>query len=469
MRFFYFLIISFCILQMPSTNAALAVTVPSNIATCSEINGTSDMEIGVSGLGSISSPVRLQQGDMITFTWQITETYGYADRLEFFWTSEVSPGDTILNVVPIAASGNITPVLTFTAPASAAYGFGYNFLDNPGMSSLDTTLLTSCISGGIQSHAQAAQAANLASNVLQAQTNNLITGRIRQISTTRVRGSQIPAQTPNANANQNQGKNAGAPDYDNGFWANMSLTYAREDHPAAAFSGIQGSAVVGLDTRLGDELLAGIAANLEYATLSRENNVMQFSSTGLGLSPYVSYQLDDVFSLSALGNITYTQNHSGFNTGTQIDQDAIRWHAEIQGDAFWVWGNWALLTGLGLGYGQTHLLETRDSNGLLVASRQTRLGSVDLTLQPSYYWEYGAELALEPYLLNQYTYDFSMTKISTQADQPRHPNDQDAFRLGVGLNIFGSNFYSGNIEASTILGRDHYNEANITGNVRIQF
>lgn len=439
--------------------------------SCAEVNGTSDSESGTSLSPNPSDPVTMQAGDQITFTWVMTEIGGYADRIQFS-VMDITAGTplAILSTFNLAANGTISPVVSFTATSDSVYGFAYEMLDNPAMTTLNTTISTSCLSVGIakQNHQDAVQSANQISNIQQQQTNNLVTGRIRQLSQqgkhTSTPNRSVPEFRPDTS-----GQNAGAPDYNNGLWGNLALTHSQDRHQASAYSGIQGSAVIGLDTRMDESLLVGGAINLEYASLSRNNNQMQLSSSGIGMSPYISYQIDDIFSLSSLANITYTNNHSGFNNGTQIDQGAVRWSFSLQGDGFWSWDNWGLLAGLGLSYGQTHLLATKDNNGIDVIGQTTRLGTAQLTLQPSYYWQYTEDLGLEPYLLTQYNYDYSMTKVSTTATERVHPNDQDSFRLGIGMNLFGSNFYSGNVEASTVLGRDDYTEANITGNIRVRF
>ena len=452
------------------------------------MDGTSKSETGRTGF-SYPTPGRVQMlaGQQIRFTMSMTETAGHSDNIQF---SMLNNGITSsLGIVHLAANGTISLVVSFTAPAYGRYNFRYN----SGITTLNTTISTSCgianpnypdgvqvanphhqdaIQSTSQNHQDAVQSANHVSNIQQQQTNNLVTGRIHQLSkNVRPNNSSnrsLPEFQPET-SDQNAGANAGAPNYSNGLWGNLAMTHSQDRHQASAYSGIQGSAVIGLDTRMTDSLLIGAAINMEYATLSRNNKQMQFSSSGLGLSPYISYQIDDIFSLSSLANITYTNNHSGFSNGARIDQESVRWNFALQGDGFWNWDNWGLLAGLGLSYGQTHLFATKDNNGIDVTGQTTRLGTAQLTLQPSYYWQYNRDLGLEPYLLSQYNYDYSMTKISTSATQSSHPNDQDAFRLGIGLNLFGSNFYSGNIEASTVLGRDNYSEASISGNIRVQF
>ena len=455
------------LISFPSLTKKAHASYPS----CAEVNGTSDSETGTILSPNPSDPVTMQAGDQITFTWVMTETGGFADQIEFSVVNMASAlPPTILSLHNIAAYGSISPVVTFTATEDGVYGFAYAMLLAPGMTTLNTTISTSCLSVGIakQSHQDAVQSANQVSNTQQQQTNNLVTSRIRQLSKKGTRTNAPNGAVPEFRSDTS-GQNAGAPDYGNGLWGNLALTHSQDRHQASAYSGIQGSAVIGLDTRMADSLLMGAAINMEYATLSRNNNQMQFSSSGLGLSPYISYQIDDIFSLSSLANITYTNNHSGFDNGTKIDQGSVRWNFAVQGDVFWNWDNWGLLAGLGLSYGQTHLLATKDNNGIDVTGQTTRLGTAQLTLQPSYYWQYDNDLGLEPYLLSQYNYDYSMTKIRTSTTEQNHPNDQDSFRLGIGMNLFGSSFYSGNIEASTVLGRDDYSEASISGNIRIQF
>lgn len=447
--------------------------------SCSEIDGSSDTETSVTAAISTSDPISLSAGEQVIMNWQMNEIGGANTRIRFTVT-DISAGTAPrpINIYNLAAYGTVNPVIMFTAPSDSIYVLAYEILDNVGITTLNNAISSSCKFVGLaqQDHQDAAQSASQISNIQQQQTSNLLLTRIRQISQNSPR-RQSPTITPpdfgpaiNPEFRfETNGQNAGDSEARHGFWGNLAITHNQDHHQSSDYTSLQGSAVIGIDTYLDDMWLIGSAINLEYARLSRQNNQMEMNSSGIGISPYLTYQLDDVFSISSLANITYSHNHSGFNNGTKIDQDSIRWNIAVQGDGFWSRDNWGLLAGIGLSYGQTHLLETKDNNGTDVTGQTTRLGTAQLTLQPSYYWQYDHDLSLEPYLLAQYNYDYSMTKISTSTTEPHHPNDQDSFRLGFGLNLFNSSNISGNIEASTVLGRDNYSETSLTGNIRIQF
>lgn len=274
--------------------------------------------------------------------------------------------------------------------------------------------------------------------------------------------------------NGQQGKSAGDLSVSSAVWGNMAVTHYADHHSATDYSGLHGVLMVGADHFVTDSLLIGGALNAEtsYTELGRVNGDMV--STALGLTPYLAWQIDDVFSLSAQGNVSFIQSRMSdqilqFQPATVTNTSSVRWSLSVTGDGFWQWGNWGLLSGLNLSYGQLLTEATRDSQGNRVGSSLSQNGAASLMLQPSYYWQYTRHLAMEPYILAEYQYDFTMQKVSTQAGSARHPNDPDQLRLGLGLNIFGGAYYSGNVEATTVIGRQDYSETSLGATLRVNF
>lgn len=411
----------------------------------------------------------LKQGEQLNFNGSFTDFSGNSNNVMPFYALASAPlVQTPFPWVNVPANSVAPFSNSFTATQDGAYIIGYNGVD------MAIATFFSCNGGNLANEVNSTS--QQINSVLMNKTNQLISGRVRSLKRSKTAGTKstlpqngIPNQDNDNNGQNTRGQNAGAPDYRHGFWTNLSLSYSKDSHVSQDIGGVQGSFVAGLDSLVTDDLMIGAAINLEYAYQSRDRNQFQYSSTGLGISPYISYQIDEIFSLSSMANVTYSSAHAAGSNNVQLDQNSLRWNVAVQGDGFWNWGNWGLLSGVSLSYGQTSSRSTKDSTGAYVSGSLSRLGTAAITLQPSYYWQYDDNLGLEPYLLTEYSYDYSMTKLSTSAAQSAHPNDPDAFRLGIGLNLFGSNFYSGNVEASTVLGRDDYTEANITGNIRVRF
>ena len=270
------------------------------------------------------------------------------------------------------------------------------------------------------------------------------------------------------------GQAAGELQQSSAIWGNVAFTRSQDDHISVQQTSFQGTGLGGIDHFVLEDVLVGTAINLDLGYSEDELQLTEVMTTSMGISPYISWQLDDVFSLDFLGNISYVNSRlsdrsfDGF-TSVISEVDGVRWSLSGSGSGFWVSGNWSLLANLGMSYGELRAGGTTASDGTVLASTVSRLGTASLSLQPSYYWQYDRDLALEPYLLTEYQYDFTMQKIRTATNELPHPNDEDQVRLGLGLNLFGSQFYSGNIEASTVFGRDKYSETSVSGSLRVQF
>ena len=274
--------------------------------------------------------------------------------------------------------------------------------------------------------------------------------------------------------NEQQGKSAGDLSVSSAVWGNVAVTHFADDHRPTNYTGLHGTLMVGADTFISESLVVGGALNVEKSYLDLGRADGEVSSTAIGLTPYLAWRIDDIFSLSAQGNVSFMQSRMSdqllqFGPVTETDMDALRWNLAVTGDGFWQWGNWGLLSGLNLSYGQLLTRSTIDNQGNRVSGTTSQSGSVSLMIQPSYYWEYDRHLALEPYFLAEYQHDFTMQKVSTPAGAAPHPNDPDQIRLGLGLNIFGGQYYSGNVEATTVVGRKDYTETSLGATLRVNF
>lgn len=353
-------------------------------------------------------------------------------------------------------------------------------IEDPGVYQIDIYMQNSdiatieCVSGSGEENANLVSSvgANL-SRIGGKQISDMVSDRMRQLQTG-IRHRQVNPVTTSALSylSESGGDNAGAKDLVSGVWGNIALSHFEDTHRPTDLRGIQGSGILGIDTRLAEQFYVGAAINLEKAYIELGQDQGDISSTGFGISPYLSWQIDDIFSITSASNVSSISSRLARKPGniiTELDVHGIRWHTNLIGDAFLAWDNWSLLSNLTLTYGQLRYFSAKDSNGTHVSGSLSQNGSASVLLQPAYYWQYQDDLALEPYLLSEYVYDFTMQKVSTPTGSPAHPNDQDYFRLGLGVNIFGGRFYSGNIEALTVVGRQKYSETSLSGSLRINF
>ena len=423
----------------------------------------------------------LEEGEVLTFNWSSAAPNSsdllVSIELHNLDTSQITTiqEHTIYNYT--GASQSFTVTGSAQIPSKGNYDL---YLRVPVVPVGQADAGTMTVSCSIGTSAELLNAVSTQVNQIgQKSVNRLVGGRIRQLQ--RAPGSVNAISAPDNvttsglshQLNQQNGKNAGAPDYASGVWGNIALTHFGDHHRPTNMSGLQGTGVFGIDTRVMDNLVIGGAVNLEYASIDLGANNGEITSTAFGISPYVSWQIDDIFSLTGLANISHIHSRMAeqevAGTISETNMNGVRWNVAVNGDGFFTWDNWSLLTGVQLSYGQLWNFSTKNNAGIRVAGSDAKSGSAIFQIQPAYYWQYSRNLGLEPYLLAEYQYDFTMEKVTTPAGAPFHSNDEDQFRLGAGLNIFGGDFYSGNVEASAVVGREDYTEATISSNIRINF
>lgn len=456
--------------------ASQALSLPtSGSSSCAAINNSGPFTMGVSaGATSIifsDKTLRKVHAIRITGTLDNPDII-YDAGIEFILKAPGLADQTVL-ARTIAASSTETFNKTIRIPRAANWTLEIEEVG--ALTDVNSNLTINCLKGSASDKQVILNQIEQISRQGQQQTNNLLKQRVRQVSQG-ARAGRVQRQSPQASQIQGpNGQNAGDEDIAYGIWGNLAVTRYEDQHNSNKLVGIQGTALAGADMALSEDLIIGGALNLETAYIEQDNNETEISSTGIGISPYLSWSIDDIFALSTLGNMTYLSAHTGerdpsdSNQIIETDLDSLRWNITTQIDGFWNWGNWGLLSGVALSYGQNHQFSTKDSQGTIVNSNVSRIGTATISILPSYYWQYSDGLAFEPYLLGEYNYDYSFTKVSTTDSQTDHPNDRDQFRLGAGVNLFSGEAVSGNLEASTVIGRQDYLETTLSGNLRVNF
>ncbi|MEM7652079.1 MAG: autotransporter outer membrane beta-barrel domain-containing protein, partial [Pseudomonadota bacterium] len=381
------------------------------------------------------------------------------------------------DVVP-AFAGPLVGSGSFTIPADGAYNFSIN---NPNL--INVSLI--CI-GGITAALEAAQetASNVTSRAAINQTAGLVAGRVSGFTS----GGRAPASrtgapiAPGAGGTQtsaiapDQGflglssDRAGAAAADGlqgvGVWANASWTGIQDKSAVAAQSGNVFTGIAGIDKAYDNGLLLGTA--LSFGTASFESDLVDFETgeTSVGINAYGAYAITDMISVDAFLGYSKAWGRSDRSNDTiEGDWDTHRYFAAGNASYFNSWDEISVFASTGFVWGQSFDSSYSESDGTIVGSRQSRLGSLKALVQPSYLVTLDSDqgLFLEPYVLGEASYDVFITKISG------HNNDRDSYRLGAGLNLFAGDNISGNLEASTVVGREDYGSINVLATFRYGF
>lgn len=269
-----------------------------------------------------------------------------------------------------------------------------------------------------------------------------------------------------------EGRSAGG-QLQNGGWVNFSLSHFSNDQTDFDQEGLYGTLMGGLESQMSDDIILGTALNLEKGHIETTGKQAEADFTGIGLSPYMSWNIADRYKISGFGNATYLQARMSDRlingVISQTEHDFWRWQINLQGAGRWQWENWALYSFVSLEYGALSASDALDVSGNKLDIEPIENGSGAILIKPSYAWTYDPGLTIMPYLLAEYRYDFINEGLLDPVTGFQQDADKDQFRLGAGINILGGDDYSADIEASMVLGREEYTQTQIQSNFRLKF
>ncbi|MEM7652927.1 MAG: autotransporter outer membrane beta-barrel domain-containing protein, partial [Pseudomonadota bacterium] len=324
--------------------------------------------------------------------------------------------------------------------------------------------------------------ANASAKAAISQTAGLVTQRLRRIAQNDSKASALRSQTAQVEGTglldlsvgrdgaisldgRENGAAAGYTPSPWGVWANFAWSGIND---TTAVAGTQGNVVTGIagaDYEVSDGFIVGGAISIGGAAFDSQIAAFDTDETSIGFNPYLAYQVTDLISLDAILGYSVGVGEST-RAETITGHYAIhRYYAAGNASYFQTWERFSLLGSLGVLWGQSFEAAYRESDGTEIGSRRSDLGSVSLLMQPAYLFDLDADNGwyLEPYLVGEYRYDFTISKING------HNNDRDEFRLGLGMNLFAGDSVSGNLEATTAVGREDQRTVSIFGTVRYDF
>lgn len=257
-----------------------------------------------------------------------------------------------------------------------------------------------------------------------------------------------------------------------GVWVNFAWAGIKETSAAAGTEGNSFTGVAGVDYSLTDKLLVGAAVSVSGSGFDSRTSDLETDEVSFGINPYLAYRLSDVWTIDAIAGLSTGSADSERSAGTIKGDYAVnRYFVATNISLLNEWERFAFTASGGMLWAQSFEDAFVESDGTQVGSRRSDLGTLRFSFQPSYLFDLDPEtgLFLEPYLRGEFSYDIVMSKVNTPTGVTDHPNDRSAFVVGGGLNVFSDGFFSGNLEASTVVGREKYREVNVLGTVRMSF
>ena len=306
-------------------------------------------------------------------------------------------------------------------------------------------------------------------------TQNLLQKRVQVLGGNRTRSAGSPfrnAQTAAAGTARQEGRAAGGQDPTYNGWMEVDYADFGGSRNNPDFDGHQVALAAGVDHRYSQRLTIGAALTLESGRLETVSNIgtdLQSSRTGIGIAPYAVYQVNNLLSVTAQGNLTYGDNEVT-SQGQELTQDNLRWSLGIRADLRKRWGKFGLLAGLGVDYMQENILETGGSQTITNGNEDSsESGSFSLSLQPSYLLTLAGESSLEPYFLSEYRYGYLQAEQSQSTGNIISLADDQDLRLGLGLRYQYSPLLQASVEGSHLFWQDDYSETRLNARLSMFF
>ncbi len=251
-----------------------------------------------------------------------------------------------------------------------------------------------------------------------------------------------------------------------GLWINGGYTNLDFSGANSAFNGDVVNGMVGVDYRINDAITLGVAGGYENTDIDTSFNLGTLKTDGYSVTPYVAVRLGRHFSINASGSYAWLSTDMTRTSGAiQGSYDSTRWMGSVNLLSNWASGKWRF--GTLLGYLYIHqdddaYTETGAAGAGAVGSATTKIG------QGRVGGSIGYDLGkVETYINGRYEYDFT-------SDGPTLPagtgtTGRSGFRLAAGLRFALAPNVSGNLEGSTVQGRDNLDEYGVNGTIRFMF
>lgn len=254
-----------------------------------------------------------------------------------------------------------------------------------------------------------------------------------------------------------------------GVWGNFTGGIVGDDTASVDSDGSLYIGTVGADYRATAELLIGAALSVESLNVDFEPQGVtgNFEQTAVTISPYLAYQITDLFSVTAAAGYTLGTAEVSATTGGQTitgEADVARRFLSVSGAANTVIDNVITLGGdATLLYLHSKTDEYTASDGTTVTEDDSDLIRMSVGTRVGYLYGLSG-LTLEPFATLGYAYDVARQDNAAAG----HPDDKSELRLGGGLALYSADYGVGALEVKTKF-RENVNETTFGLTYRYQF
>jgi hypothetical protein len=285
--------------------------------------------------------------------------------------------------------------------------------------------------------------------------------------TTSDSGNRAPNQTTYLNS-RDTGRNAGAADKPFGVWIQGAHTWIDNGQVGASADGTAANLVTGLDYKLTDRLVIGVAG--VYETVDVDTNTINgrgnVQNEGFGLSPYLGYQLTPRWTATLSGSYNWlSYDTKRTNNTISGSYDATRWTVNAGLGGIYSAGRFRMLPEVGVLYLEEKADAFTESNGQANASNTIKLGRLSAGGKVGY-----AMNTMMPYFKLIGEYDFEHPDALAIGNGTFTNDDDTGGKVGLGVDFFSAGPFSGNLEGSyDSLGRTDLDVWTISGRLRMRF
>lgn len=281
-------------------------------------------------------------------------------------------------------------------------------------------------------------------------------------------GGAGPAGATSFLKTRDSGLSGGAGDKRFGAWLQGVYTSIDNSQAGLQFDGNVYNLVGGLDYMVNDKVVVGLALGYEALDLTTVYSRGTIESEGFTVAPYVGFALNKTWSIDATAGYTWLSYDTTRNlNATRGTFDAERWFAAANLNANYAFGRVRVLPKIGVLYLEEEADAYRETgtNATSVASTTTKLGRLYAGGRVGYAFD-----SVMPYAKVIGEYDFEKNAAVSIGNGRFSNDDEVGAQLGLGLDFYGSNTVSGNVEAAYLsAGRSDLEVWSATARLRVKF
>lgn len=241
-------------------------------------------------------------------------------------------------------------------------------------------------------------------------------------------------------------------------WSALGIKNLNDD----ITDGYINTVMAGLDFRLSDRLLSGLAIAYESTDLDTGFNDGEFKSDAFTIAPYGIYKITDQLSVdSSIGYSRVNYDFNRINGTVTSSTDADRIFAALNFNYNYALNRIRFGTKAGYLYAVEKPDDFTESTGTTVSGKDIYLGQARIGARIGYMFD-----RVEPFIDLRYEYD----NVSSDIALSNYDDDRDGVVAALGLNFSLSSSVTGSILGRKELGRSNGDETHaLLGNIAYKF